>query len=81
MRAQSPPGVTRQAICDYVTAYVGEHGYPPTIRESMEAVGLSSPSTVHIHLLALEREGKVERRRIRGGSARYSFAFFPVEAS
>ena len=51
----------QQEIYDYVTAYVDEHGYPPTVREIGEAVGLASPSTVHAHLANLERGGYLRR--------------------
>ena len=40
----------RQRILDYVTAFTRENGYPPTVREICDAVGLRSPSTVHSHL-------------------------------
>jgi repressor LexA len=48
-------------IYDFVLTYVDEHGYPPTVREIGEAVGLASPSTVHAHLANLERAGYLRR--------------------
>jgi repressor LexA len=51
----------QQEIWQFLTAYVDEHGYPPTVREIGEAVGLASPSTVHAHLASLEREGLIRR--------------------
>ena len=39
----------------------GEQGYPPSVREIGEAVGLSSPSTVHAHLAALQDKGYLRR--------------------
>src|SRR5688572_23485849 len=48
-------------IYDFVLNYVDEHGYPPTVREIGEAVGLASPSTVHAHLANLERAGYLRR--------------------
>ncbi|MEX0816422.1 MAG: transcriptional repressor LexA [Gaiellales bacterium] len=48
-------------IYDFVLHYVDEHGYPPTVREIGEAVGLASPSTVHAHLANLERAGYLRR--------------------
>jgi repressor LexA len=51
----------QQEIYDYVTGYVDDHGYPPTVREIGEAVGLASPSTVHAHLANLERAGYLRR--------------------
>jgi repressor LexA len=51
----------QREIFDFVSAYVDEHGYPPTVREIGEAVGLASPSTVHAHLANLERAGVLRR--------------------
>jgi repressor LexA len=51
----------QRQIYDYVTGYVDRHGYPPTVREIGEAVGLASPSTVHAHLANLERAGYLRR--------------------
>jgi repressor LexA len=48
-------------IWEYLVAYVEEHGYPPTVREIGQAVGLASPSTVHAHLANLERAGLLRR--------------------
>jgi repressor LexA len=51
----------QRAILDYLRGFVDEHGYPPTVREIGEAVGLRSPSTVHAHLAQLERAGLLRR--------------------
>jgi repressor LexA len=51
----------QRQIWDYVVDYVDGHGYPPTVREIGEAVGLASPSTVHAHLANLERAGLLRR--------------------
>ena len=51
----------RQRILDYVTAFTRENGYPPTVREICEAVGLRSPSTVHSHLKILQEGGYLEK--------------------
>ena len=51
----------QQEIWDFLVDYVDEHGYPPTVREIGEAVGLASPSTVHAHLANLERAGLLKR--------------------
>src|SRR5207244_13050886 len=51
----------QQQIWDFVVRYVDDHGYPPTVREIGEAVGLASPSTVHAHLANLERVGLLRR--------------------
>jgi repressor LexA len=51
----------QQEIFDFLVAYQEQHGYPPTVREIGEAVGLASPSTVHAHLANLERAGHLRR--------------------
>jgi repressor LexA len=51
----------QREIWDYLLAYVERHGYPPTVREIGQAVGLASPSTVHAHLANLERAGLLKR--------------------
>ena len=51
----------QQQIYDYIRAYQLEKGYPPSVREIAAAVGLSSPSTVHAHLSALEERGLIKR--------------------
>jgi repressor LexA len=51
----------QQEIWDFLVEYVDNHGYPPTVREIGEKVGLASPSTVHAHLANLERAGFLKR--------------------
>jgi repressor LexA len=51
----------QQEIFDFVKKYVGEHGYPPTVRDIGKAIGLASSSTVHAHLANLERLGMLRR--------------------
>ena len=51
----------QQEIWTFLVEYHGRHGYPPTVREIGEAVGLASPSTVHAHLANLERAGLLRR--------------------
>lgn len=51
----------QQEILQFLAAYVDDHGYPPTVREIGDAVGLASPSTVHAHLANLERVGLLRR--------------------
>lgn len=51
----------QQEIWSFLVEYVDQHGYPPTVREIGEAVGLASPSTVHAHLANLERAGLLRR--------------------
>ncbi|SDH79085.1 SOS regulatory protein LexA, partial [Aneurinibacillus thermoaerophilus] len=49
------------AILDYIKKEVREKGYPPSVREIGEAVGLASSSTVHGHLARLEKKGLIRR--------------------
>ena len=49
----------QQQIYDYICFFTAEHGYPPSVREIGEAVGLKSPSTVHFHLKGLEDAGVI----------------------
>ena len=51
----------QQTIVDYIRAHVRQHGYPPSVREIGEAVGLRSSSTVHGHLARLEARGYLRR--------------------
>ena len=51
----------QQEIWSFLVDYVDRHGYPPTVREIGEEVGLASPSTVHAHLANLERAGLLKR--------------------
>ena len=48
-------------VYEFVVEFVDSHGYPPTVREIGEQVGLASPSTVHAHLANLERAGYLRR--------------------
>ena len=49
----------QQRIYDYIAACIQTQGYPPSVREIGEAVGLRSPSTVHFHLKGLEEAGMI----------------------
>ncbi|MGN0286774.1 MAG: transcriptional repressor LexA [Atopobiaceae bacterium] len=51
----------QQSIYDYICTYTRDHGYPPSVREIGAAVGLASPSTVHMHLKSLEEKGYIHR--------------------
>jgi repressor LexA len=53
----------QQEIWNFLVEYVDRQGYPPTVREIGEQVGLDSPSTVHTHLANLSvPDGCVARR-------------------
>jgi repressor LexA len=51
----------QRQILDVIEQHMREHGYPPSVREIGEAVGLTSPSTVHNHLASLQRLGYLRR--------------------
>lgn len=51
----------QMAIYDYICSYTKERGYPPSVREIGAAVGLASPSTVHMHLKVLQERGFIKR--------------------
>jgi repressor LexA len=51
----------QRRIMDFISKAVREHGYPPTVREIGEAVGLTSSSSVHSQLANLERKGLLFR--------------------
>jgi repressor LexA len=51
----------QRQVLDFIDAEVRRRGYPPSVREIGEAVGLSSPSTVHAHLAALQDKGYLRR--------------------
>jgi len=52
----------QQLILDFIKQDIRDKGYPPTVRDICEAVGLSSTSTVHAHLKTLERKGYIKRQ-------------------
>src|SRR3954471_3057442 len=51
----------QQDILDFIKSEVKSKGYPPSVREIGEAVGLASSSTVHGHLARLESKGLIRR--------------------
>lgn len=51
----------RAQILDFIRESVATKGFPPSIREIGASVGLSSSSTVHSHLIALEETGHLKR--------------------
>jgi repressor LexA len=57
------PGITarQQRILDFIAKTVHDRGYPPTVREIGEAVGLTSSSSVHAQLANLERMGRLRK--------------------
>jgi repressor LexA len=51
----------QREVLEIIEKHMRERGYPPSVREIGEAVGLTSPSTVHAHLNALQRHGYLRR--------------------
>lgn len=48
-------------IITFIRDHTQRHGYPPTVREIGDQIGLTSPSSVHWHLKTLERKGYIRR--------------------
>lgn len=61
MKKESSISLKQQQILDVIQAAIKAKGYPPSVREIGEAVGLKSPSTVHMHLNKLEQQGAIRR--------------------
>lgn len=58
---QRPRGDNQQRILDFIKSEIQSKGYPPSVREIANAVGLKSTSTVHGHLQRLEKRGLLHR--------------------
>ena len=58
----------QQAVMDSIERCIREKGYGPTVREICEDLGLSSPSTVHVHLKTLEQKGYIVRDPLKSRS-------------
>ena len=58
---QRPRGDNQQRILDFIKSEIQTKGYPPSVREIANAVGLKSTSTVHGHLQRLEKRGLLHR--------------------
>ena len=51
----------QRQVLDYIDAETRQRGFPPSVREIGQAVGLTSPSTVHAHLNSLQKLGYLQR--------------------
>ena len=54
----------QQRIADFIERYWEENWTSPSIREIGREIGLSSPSSVHVHLRAMVRKGILERKDV-----------------
>ena len=77
MKTLSPK---QQQIYDYIVSFSGLHGYPPSVREIGEYVGLKSPSTVHFHLKGLEAAGLITKAEGKTRAITVAGGFPPSEA-
>lgn len=67
-------GPRQKKILDFILATVQDRGYPPSVREIADAVGLASPSTVHAHLEALQRKGYLRKDAAKPRAIQISYA-------
>ena len=82
---QRPRGDNQQRILEFIRSEIQSKGYPPSVREIANAVGLKSTSTVHGHLQRLEKKGLLHRdamkpraMEVTGDIARASATAVPV---
>ena len=57
----NPRGDSQARILDYIEKITRQKGYPPSVREICDATGLKSTSTVHGHLIRLQKKGLIAR--------------------
>lgn len=60
-RKRQPLTSRQQAIYDWIERFMGEHAYPPTMREIGDGFDIRSTHGVNDHLLALQRKGWIVR--------------------
>jgi repressor LexA len=56
----------QREVLDFIETFYRDSGYAPTMREIQEKFGFASRSTAHMHVVALEEKGYVERVEVRG---------------
>ena len=64
----------QQAVLNVIEQCIREKGYGPTVREICQVLNLSSPSTVHVHLRALEDKGYIKRDPLKSRSIALTYA-------
>ena len=67
-------GPRQKRILEFILATVQGRGYPPSVREIADAVGLASPSTVHAHLEALQKKGYLRKDATKPRAIQISYA-------
>jgi len=67
-------GPRQKKILDFIVSTVEDRGYPPSVREIAESVGLASPSTVHAHLEALQKKGYIRKDATKPRAIEISYA-------
>lgn len=69
-----PTTKRQQAVLNVIEQCIREKGYGPTVREICQVLNLSSPSTVHVHLRALEDKGYIKRDPLKSRSIALTYA-------
>ena len=69
----------QRRILEVIREFTAERGYPPSVREIGERVGLSSSSTIHAHLKTLERHGLISRDPTKPRALRSEVGPAPVQ--
>ena len=71
-----PQKITKRqrAVLNCIEQCIREKGYGPTVREICTSLGLSSPSTVHVHLNALESKGYIKRDPLKSRSIALAYS-------
>lgn len=67
----------QQAVLSCIEDCIRSKGYGPTVREVCQILGLSSPSTVHVHLNALEEKGLIKRDPLKSRSIALTYPLSP----
>lgn len=78
---EKPATARQQRILQAISDFKAERGYPPSVREIGQRVGLSSSSTIHAHLKALEKRGLISRDPTKPRALRSDFGLPPSSAA
>ena len=70
----------QQQVYDFIESYIKEKGFGPTVREIGDALQLSSPSTVHVHLKTLEEKGYITRDQLKSRSIALTHEIDSIDA-